>query len=238
MTIGSGYFPPYETEDLPQIVAPTPFLRDQGHASSDNLFVNKVVDHSIALPCSLLDRSLIGDESKRADINAVPHGMSDSATIVIRGLPQGTTEENLLSLMAWSYHLLDARLLVEDSTQGLGLATAVFRFSDHSTAAIAMNIFNGKPNINASAIMVVEFVHNDYLASSQFASPAEENSTTRQRHKWKDEHVEFLKSKFMENPKPSTQAKKELAKQLGVQEKHVQTWFNNARQRLKNEGEF
>jgi hypothetical protein len=155
--------------------------------------------------------------------------------ILIQGLPENTIEANLRTLMAWSCDFLEARLITTDSSWlAPGFSSAVFRFSTHSGAKLAMELFDGKSNIDATAYLSVQFTSDNSYFSE--LAPAEDSHPTKRRHKWIENQVAFLQEKFSSNPKPSMAAKQEIAAQLVVKEKHVHTWYNNARQRQKSGG--
>jgi hypothetical protein len=161
--------------------------------------------------------------------------VSSPLSILIHGLPENTTEANLRALMTWSYDFVEARLITSDSGWlAPKFSSAVFRFSTHSGAKLAKELFDGKSNIDATAYLSVEFTSdNAYFLNS---APAEDSYPTKRRHKWFESQVAFLQEKFLSNPKPSTAAKRKMAAQLVVGEKHVHTWYNNARQRQKSRG--
>lgn len=85
--------------------------------------------------------------------------VSSLSAILINGLPKNTTEANLRALMAWSYDFVEARLITSDSGWvAPEFSSAVFRFSTHSGAKLAKELFNGKSNIDATACMSVQFM--------------------------------------------------------------------------------
>jgi hypothetical protein len=178
--------------------------------------------------------SLEANPLEPLNANAEPiHERSGPTSIVINGLPENTTEDNLRSLMAWSYDIEEVRLLADNATSNTRLASAVARFSTHHSCQTAKDLLDGKPNIDTSAYMTVSFTHDKpCLLQDSIVSFV----STRKRHKWRTEHVLFLERKFQLNPKPSTVVKRAFSRELGVEERHIHTWFNNARQRSKQGG--
>jgi hypothetical protein len=172
------------------------------------------------------------------DTNKPPKGSQPALcplAILIHGLPKTTTEANLRALMAWPYDFVEARLITSDSGGPTPeFSSAVIRFSTQSGAKLAKELFNGKSNIDATEYMSVQFASdNTYFSQS---APAEDSHSTKRRQKWSESQTAFLQEKFLSNPKPSTATKREIAAQLVVREKHVHTWYNNARQRQKSGG--
>ncbi|KAH7311129.1 hypothetical protein BKA65DRAFT_518644 [Rhexocercosporidium sp. MPI-PUGE-AT-0058] len=156
---------------------------------------------------------------------------SSPVAIIIHGLPKQTTNINLSSLMAWCYDFEEAHLITATSE----LASAVFTFSSLSSAKLAKELFDGKINIDATGYLTVVLPYNGaplYESVAKDPNPI----SSKKRHKWADDQVAYLQEQFLRNPKPSTAEKRRIAADLSVREKHVHTWYNNARQRQKSRG--
>jgi hypothetical protein len=189
-----------------------------------------LAEEARSLESKITESLSAADEPSGRHLSTLP-----SKIIIIRGLPESVDETSLKSLMAWSYEFIDAKILLEtEAGPTTDFSSAAFRFSTQAGAQLAKELFNGKANIDATAYLRVEFASRDLglwpLAASENSKPS------RQRHKWREDHLAFLEDKFLSNPKPSTAAKREFATQLGVGEQHVRTWFNNTRQRQRNRG--
>jgi hypothetical protein len=58
-----------------------------------------------------------------------------------------------------------------------------------------------------------------------------QSAVQRTRHKFSDEDRSVLEKQFGLNPRPSAEARDNIARLLNMGDKQVQIWFNNARQR-------
>jgi hypothetical protein len=59
---------------------------------------------------------------------------------------------------------------------------------------------------------------------------------TTRRHKFSKHDKSYLEKQFQDNSRPTSQQRRVFAAKLGIEEKHIQTWFNNRRQRQRSEG--
>ncbi|KAH6667911.1 hypothetical protein B0J14DRAFT_174444 [Halenospora varia] len=162
-----------------------------------------------------------------------------SKALLIHGLPPTTDHAHLRSLMAWSSEFTHAQALDPSRWATDGFCSAVFHFSTYYGAESAKELLNGKSNFNATAYMHAEFATKSspqqWVSNSRATSPV---GKLKKRHKWSDDHISFLEKQYTLNPKPNTAVRREIALELQVDEKHVQTWFNNTRQRQKRGNNF
>jgi hypothetical protein len=229
--IGGSYTRPAGTSTEPTPLAPadkifrgteTPNPNDLGFSEQDTY------DHQRA--CS---SSLYPGQSGVPTENWFPAD-NISKTLLIHGLPTTTNQAHLQSLMAWSSEFAHARVLDPTSWSMAGFCSAVFHFSTYYGAEIAKELLNGRPNFDATAYMDIEFATDMNPQQSDFnLEAASAVKACYKRHKWSEEHISFLENMYMSNPKPNNVTRREIALELRVEEKHVQIWFNNARQRQK-----
>lgn len=165
--------------------------------------------------------------------------VSSPSSIVIHGLPKLTTQTNLWSLMAWCYDFKEARIITQTKRPApSGLLSAVFKFSSHSSAQLAKQLFDGKLNIEGTGYLSVAFTFGEDYLVEPVAPNVPNTASGSRRHKWSDGQIAYLQEQFSTDPKPSTADKQRIARELGVGEKHVKTWYNNSRQRQKAQGRF
>jgi hypothetical protein len=144
--------------------------------------------------------------------------------VILRGLPHNTTEAHLRSLLAWSDEYVNGEFLAP----GKDSCSALLYFSTIHGAERAVNLLHGRQNINKDAVMEVDIFQTRAL--DQNPAPVDKSILTK-RHKFTLQDTTYLEKQFSIDSYPSADERAHFASQLGVSEKRIQTWFNNARQR-------
>ena len=137
----------------------------------------------------------------------------------IHGLPPETTLSDLLSPDVSSSGLIEAKIEDYHPQAIPGHKSAILKFSARSGAEKAKESLE-------SMLLWVE------LSAGSNQDDIAEHSVTK-RHKFTPEDKLFLEEQFGWNPRPSAEERRILAARLCVDEKRIQTWFNNRRQRQK-----
>jgi hypothetical protein len=156
-------------------------------------------------------------------------------SISIRGLPTSTTEITLTSSMSWCSDFISARIM-ESDPQGIpGWLSAELSFSSihgAQTARDAMSWMLAIVNKEAP-LLAFEVCTTSHPAEAK--QPPDFIAGSR-RHRLSSKDKSYLQQQFATNPKPTATQRHAMAVRLGVANKRVETWFNNQRQRTKQQG--
>jgi hypothetical protein len=160
--------------------------------------------------------------------------VDESCYFTIRGLPIQTTVASLRSAIACSSEFLEAKILVDDPQHIPGCLSARMLFSSPSGAEIAKKSIEGMLQLVDKDCPMRFEMHS----SSEIRSDSVEINHTPapKRHNFSKHDKSYLEKQFQDNSRPTSQQRRVFAAKLGVEEKHIQTWFNNRRQRQRSVG--
>lgn len=164
---------------------------------------------------------------RKAEVTQV----SELYMCTVHGLAPDTTLADLCSPTLCPSGLLEGKISHPEGPNGPISATLLF--STQSEAAEAKEIMERMLRLfNKNSTVRIDLTQ---VAPTPSETTTADQSLTK-RHKFSEEDKSFLEEQFCINSRPSAQQRRVIANELCVDEKRIQTWFNNQRQRQRAEG--
>jgi hypothetical protein len=158
-----------------------------------------------------------------------------SCSFTLHGLPIGISTSDLCVAVGSSSDFIEARLLAEDARGIPGYISARMLFSTRAGAEKAKVSVEAILKIVSAGFPVRAEIDLDSNPESPSNGVPARQPERNKRHRFSQEDKTYLAKQFEVNSRPTAPQRRIFAAELGVDEKQIQTWFNNQRQRQKRE---